>query len=301
MSVSARWFVVALAFLLILAGREPGRAQTLSLSCSISISTIAFGSVDVLTGAAQPTNGLLTITCLAPTILSGNLYVCIAMPARALRNGTKTLAYDIYGPAGSSSWSNTIPVVVPFSPVSLTTTYTQSISADVLASQQTVEPGDYFQTLNAVARYGTTACTAGLLSGSVNFSFQATATVTKSCNVAAANLSFGAVGDLNSAVDAQSSLTIQCSRDIGYAIGMNGGLSGATDPTARQMTAGGQTLTYGLYQNSARTTPWGTGASAWSGTGTAGAQVIPIYGRVPVQTTPPPGSYSDTVVVSVTY
>ena len=42
-------------------------------------------------------------------------------------------------------------------------------------------------------------------------------------------------------------------------------------------------------------------AATLGGTGTAATQSIPVYGRVPAQATPPPGTYSDTVVATVTY
>ena len=69
------------------------------------------------------------------------------------------------------------------------------------------------------------------------------------------------------------------------------------------MTSGaGDSVIYGLYQNAARSVPWGTAnASTLGGTGTAATQTIPVYGRVPGQVTPPPGTYSDTVVATVTY
>ena len=126
------------------------------------------------------------------------------------------------------------------------------------------------------------------------------ATVVKSCNVSASDLSFGAVGDLTAAVSGQSALSLQCTRGTGYTIALDGGLSGATNPTARKMSMGSQSITYGLYQNSALSTPWGT-QSTFGGSGTASTQTIPVYGLVPIQATPGVGTYSDTIVVSVTY
>ena len=269
----------------------------------MSISTIAFGNVDVLPGTAVQTNATLSISCLSVPVGTGNLQVCVAIPPRSLQGSSTTLSYDIYGPSPlTTSWSNTTAIPVPFSTLKLGQAYTLNIPATLFASQQSAPPGSYSQTLAATATYGSTTCTSGSLTGSTSFSFQATATVLKSCNVSASNLDFGAVGDLNTLVDGQSTLSVQCSRGTGYTISLNGGLSGATDPTARTMTMGSQAVTYGLYQDSGRTTPWGTQASATlGGTGTAAAQAIPVYGRVPVQPTPPVGSYSDTVVVSVGY
>ena len=281
----------------------PARAQVVNLSCSVSISNVAFGSVDVLPGAAAQTNATLTVSCLSVPIGTGNLQLCVAIPPRSLQGSGATLAYDIYGPApATTSWSNTAPIAVPFSTLRLGQAYTLNIPATLSGSQQSAPPGSYTQTLAATATYGSSTCTSGSLTGSTAFSFAASASVPKSCNVSAGNLDFGAVGDLNTAVDGQSTLSVQCSRGIGYTVALNGGLSGASDPTARTMTTGGQAVTYGLYQNNGRTTPWGTQASATlGGTGNAATQAIPVYGRVPVQATPPVGTYSDTVVVSITY
>ena len=53
----------------------------------------------------------------------------------------------------------------------------------------------------------------------------------------------------------------------------------------------------------ARTQPWGnsSGVITAAGTGSGLAQSLTVYGRVPAQTTPSPGAYTDTVVVTLTY
>jgi spore coat protein U-like protein len=69
------------------------------------------------------------------------------------------------------------------------------------------------------------------------------------------------------------------------------------------MANGAQTITYGLYQDSARSNAWGDtiGTNTESGTGTGSNQALTVYGRVGAQITSSPGSYSDAVVVTVTY
>ena len=282
-------------------GGAGARAQVVvSLGCSVGISTVAFGGIDVLPGSSVTTNATLSVSCTGVTVGPSYVYVCVALPPRAMVGGSANLAYDIYGPSPSTgSWSNTAQIPVPVSVLALGQTYTLNVAASVLGSQQTVPPGTYAQTLAATATYGYTNCTS---TGATSFSFQATATILKSCNVSAGNLDFGGVGDLATIVDGQSNLSLQCTRGTGYKVALDGGLANATDPTARKMTMGTQSITYGLYQNSGRSTPWGTlSAATLGGTGTAGIQTIPVYGRVPVQATPGVGTYSDTVVVSVTY
>ena len=69
------------------------------------------------------------------------------------------------------------------------------------------------------------------------------------------------------------------------------------------MTFGASSVAYGLYQDSAHASPWGStpGANVATGTGDADVQAIPVYGLVPAQVSPAPGTYSDTIVVSVSY
>ena len=51
------------------------------------------------------------------------------------------------------------------------------------------------------------------------------------------------------------------------------------------------------------TVVWGNtvGTDTVAGTGNGASQAYTIRGRVPIQTTPAPGAYADTVTVTVTY
>lgn len=286
---------------LLVAGRC-AQAQALVLTCSVSMSNVAFGNVDVLPGTSVPTGATLSVSCLSVTLTTGNLSLCLAIPPRAMTASGSTLAYDIFGPSpATTSWSNTTPILIPFNSLRLNQSASFPVSAAIAAGQTGVTPGSYSQSLTATATYGSSGCTGGV-TGSSTVAFQATATVVKSCNVSAAALGFGSVGSLSTMVDGQSLLSLQCTRGTAYTVALDGGLSGATDPTARKMTTGSESVLYGLYQDSARTLPWGVSASATSGgTGTSTVQSIPVYGRVPPQATPSPGTYSDTVVLTVTY
>ena len=69
------------------------------------------------------------------------------------------------------------------------------------------------------------------------------------------------------------------------------------------MSQASATITYGLYQDASRVTPWGdsVGVNTMAGTGSGLAQTFTVYGRVPAQNTPSPGTYSDTVVMTISY
>ena len=133
--------------------------------------------------------------------------------------------------------------------------------------------------------------------------FTVTATDVTTCSVSATDVNFGSAGVLQAALTGTGTLTATCTSSAPYTIALNGGNDAATDPTLRKMSKGNEKITYGLYRDSARTQPWGnsSGVITAAGTGSGLAQSLTVYGRVPAQTTPSPGAYTDTVVVTLTY
>lgn len=131
-------------------------------------------------------------------------------------------------------------------------------------------------------------------------------TIAAACQVnSASNMDFGSHGVLSTNTDATSLITVQCTNSTPFNLALNAGSggSGAT-VTNRLMTGtGGATVGYSLYRTAARDTVWGTtvGTNTLAGTGTGAAQQFTVYGRVPPQTTPAPGAYTDTVTATITY
>lgn len=151
------------------------------------------------------------------------------------------------------------------------------------------------------------ACSAAW-SATATANFQVTATVTSSCTVAGTNLNFGSSIDPLAAsvpLDSTSTLTVACTNTTPYAVALSAGANagGATNFTARKMANGSNTLGYQLYTDSSRTTVWGNGtaSSTVAGTGIGANQQITIYGRLPSLSGAVPGSYTDTVTVTITY
>jgi len=73
-------------------------------------------------------------------------------------------------------------------------------------------------------------------------------------------------------------------------------------PTVRKMKLGSGLITYGLYRDAGFTGPWGdTGGTVATGSGSGADQDLTVFGRVPAQATPAAGTYTDTIVVTVTY
>jgi spore coat protein U-like protein len=131
---------------------------------------------------------------------------------------------------------------------------------------------------------------------------QVTATVLKLCSVSATNLAFGDYTP-TSASDQTSTLTVLCTTNTPYTVALN--LGTAPSPTERAMTSAGTstTLNYVLYRDASRTVVWGetAGTDTAAGTGTGTNQAITVYGRIPANQRPQPGSYTDTVTVTLTY
>jgi spore coat protein U-like protein len=166
--------------------------------------------------------------------------------------------------------------------------------------------GSYLSTFSATDAqivYGSLGRACGLLSLTATASFNVTATVPAACTVVANNLNFGTAGVLAANTDASTTLSPVCTNGTPYTIGLNGGLSGAVDPTQRKTMLGAQSVLYGLYRDSGRSLPFGNtiGTNTLAETGTGLSQSVPVYRRIPPQSTPSPGTYNDTIVVTLTY
>ncbi|WP_242108027.1 Csu type fimbrial protein [Luteimonas aquatica] len=141
--------------------------------------------------------------------------------------------------------------------------------------------------------------------------------ILKACTITAAaatDVDFGSVaGDSTANADAQGSVTAKCSPLTPYNIALNAGLnpSTANDVNTRRMknidgaVTTNNFVAYQLYQNSQRTTVWGStvGTNTLSATGTGLNQVYPVFGRVanPSTNNAAAGSYLDTITATIVY
>jgi spore coat protein U-like protein len=300
----------------------PAHAQT----CSFSISNVNFGAVDTLSGANDDTTATININC------TGNILSMIRLcpnlgfgsggtteSNRQMLSGTNALRYQLYSTTwGGTIWGSNQFADTPMPPALSVTTnalgsgsISPTIYARAFGGQTTAPGGSYISTYSGNhARLGYQYCPLNIcpscstsLTKSFNTTFTVNATVANNCLVAAQNINFGAIGGLNANVDANGQLSVTCTPNTSYTVGLNGGTTGSP-PASRKMSKGSERVTYGLYKDAARSQVWGdasTPGSTVPGTGTGLAQNLPVYGRVPPQPTPSPGLYSDTVVVTVTY
>jgi len=119
------------------------------------------------------------------------------------------------------------------------------------------------------------------------------------------NLAFGTSGVIQSAINGTSVIGVQCTNTTPYDVGLSAGTGPGATVTNRKMAAGagGATINYQLFRDSAHTQVWGDNISSntESGIGNGSIQTLTVYGVVPAQTTPAAGNYTDTVQVTITY
>jgi spore coat protein U-like protein len=290
-------------------------------TCSFTVTTVAFGSVDVTANAAVDTTATASITCSGLALTS--VQVCVNFGAgsggatnaanRFMLSGANQLRYSLYSDAartavwGSDLWAGAGAASVSINvPLLLgTNTVTSTVYGRVFSGQQTVPAGSYlssFSSTDAEIKYGAIGLGCNTLPSTATTTFNVTATVPTTCTVAANNLDFGTVGVLSTNTDASTTLSPVCTNGTPYNVGLDKGANGGS-VTARQMKAGSALINYSLFSNSGRTTNWGNtvGTDTVAGTGTGSAQSLTVYGRIPPQATPSPATYNDTIVVTLTY
>lgn len=325
MPIGSRVLVLCLWAVLIAAGSLLASPPAAAQSCSLSITPLVFGDVDVTANAQVNGTATATVSCTGSALLP--VGVCIELGPgsgggtsaanRTLANGANQLHYGLFSdaaasaPWGSGAWPAGGASAVGFNltlSVSGTGSRSVTIYGRVYSGQPTAAPATYssnFSGTDARIRYGLLSFLLGceLLTVIQSTSFTVSANVPATCRVTTSDLNFGSVGVLAVPQDAVTTLAPTCTNGTAYQIGLNGGLSGATNPTTRRMTKGAETITYGLYRDVARSQPFGStlGLDTLTGIGSGLAQTSHVYGRVPAQATPSPGPYADTIQATVTY
>lgn len=127
--------------------------------------------------------------------------------------------------------------------------------------------------------------------------------------VTATTMSFGTYNAASpSSTTANATITVACvdpANDLNpFSIALSDGNSSTYSP--RTMTSGANTLNYNVYTSAAFTSIWGDGTGGtitvnYNGAGNPNSLSYTAYGRVPAGQYVTPGSYTDTITVTVTY
>lgn len=154
-----------------------------------------------------------------------------------------------------------------------------------------------------------------LSSGFVNAATQTanlnvSATVAANCTITTAAVAFGTydpvVTNASTALDATGTVTTTCTSGASVTVLLGQGANadtGSTDAApVRRMLSGTDYLSYQLYSDSGRTVVWGNDATSdVDVTGTGAAVDTTVYGSVTAGQNVPSGSYTDTVVATVSF
>ncbi len=130
------------------------------------------------------------------------------------------------------------------------------------------------------------------------------------CSVSASGVSFGTYNPLaGSATKFSGSVTFTCTSGSGtgpYTISLSTGGGGTF--AGRRMTSGVYSLPYQLYLDAAYSQIWGDstgGSSVYTGSDNApvggGGFSIPIFGQILPRSAAAPGSYTDTIIATISY
>ncbi len=103
---------------------------------------------------------------------------------------------------------------------------------------------------------------------------------------------------------ASITINVTCTNATSYNIGVNSGSHQGSGNYNWNMTgSNGGLLHYELWRDAAYSLIWGNtvGTDTQGGTGTGGNQAVSVYGRIPAAQSVTIGTYSDVVIVTITY
>jgi len=161
---------------------------------------------------------------------------------------------------------------------------------------------------------GTAVASTGLaapsIAGTESSNLSVSATVIPNCTISAFPVTFGNYDPIvaNFAADQGGGGTVltSCTTGspatitLGQGANPNGGSSDSTP--LRRMAFNSNRLEYFLYQDLSKTTVWGnTPATGLTTTGTGNPSPTIVYGKIPAGQNVPVGTYTDTVVATVTF
>lgn len=122
------------------------------------------------------------------------------------------------------------------------------------------------------------------------------------CTVSGGTLAFGAINPLIAAAsNSTATISVSCPSSTPYSIALSAG--GGSFGT-RTMTSGSHVLDYNLYIDATHSVVWGDGTGGTAtvnGSADASGTQHTIYGTIPWQPQAWPGTYADTIVITVSY
>jgi len=304
----------------------PGHA-----ACTVSMANGSFGSLSSFTikSTEQQTSANLVVSCDTVLNLLTSDTISMNVVSATATSGTRpalknTAAADVVPVrvCGTSSCSNTTETAI-----AQTYTWSGNTLLGLLTSKsytlpiyfrtvagQSVSAGNYQVSINLRISYS--VCPTGLLgiclgtpqTGTVVMTTLLNMTVTTDCiTISAPDVNFGSAPLVSNFLPVSQSVAITCTKGSVYTVGINNGAN-AGSGTVRKMVSGNNSMSYDIYKGST-SNRWGpSGSERWA---SSAASSVSADGTVNTynytarmlsgQTTPPAGSYTDTLVVDVTF
>jgi spore coat protein U-like protein len=313
----------------------PWAGSALGQSCTATAQPINFGNVSPIRQTAVDAMSTIGITCTWPGVsFTPKARVCLnlgngtgstSFTPRHLVNGTNRMSFNLYHDAARTQVWGSInstaapqPITLVLSKPAFGTTASTTVTyyGRVESNQPTVPvvagtPTSYSNVFSATHTSLNThfyeifdrSC-AQIVQTHSSFPFTASATVVDDCIITATDLNFPSAGLLDEALQATANLNVRCTNTNAWRISLGSGSSGSVAGRRMQRLGGGGSVAYQLYTDSPRSTVWGDGTAgtAWvTGIGTGQNQSVTVFGRVPPQATPIPGTYRDTIVATITF
>jgi len=317
---------------LLLAGACARPASAGSVSCNAYAGNLTFGTVNLLAGGVVDTSSTITYGCSADP--GTRVQLCFSMgpdpnthsyTTRNLGSGSNRMAFNLYTDAARTTiWGDVnsggsyppVALVMDFGSNDYYKSTTTPLYGRIKTAGQTSLPAGTYDTgyingwpmsvsYKAIPSNKSPNC--GIGGSTIQSStYYIQAVVNSDCQLGnISTMDFGTVfQNLTQNVDSTATITVTCNGGQGangYHVGLGDGLNSTSGQ--RRLQGPGGYLNYGLYRDAQRTSNWGNsnGYNDVSGTGNGQPQTLTVYGRVPAQATPGVGTFTDTVVVTISY
>ena len=238
----------------------------------------------------------------AQTGLLGPTGDVITYTISAASNGTHPIARGVeFDFASNGLLGTSAPSMIPL----YFTTVPNNVAAGVYTEILTVQWDWYYCT-----GLGALGICLGSDSGVAKIShLTVSMTVANDCTITAANISLGSAPVVSAFTPVSQTVSVACTKGSAYTVGFSDGLHPVSAGGRRQMISGSNYLAYDIFQ-SAGTTRWGSVGAARRASSTAevnpgnglgtGSQIFNYNAKIYTdQTTPPAGTYTDSVVLDV--
>ncbi|MYM21169.1 fimbrial major subunit CsuA/B family protein [Duganella sp. FT135W] len=334
--MARRWLILLGLLLALLGGQARADSCTLTASDIVFPSVSSISSSDAFTSSTS-WNVTCNWTAFTTALVAPNVTVCLYLGAgtnssasvtapRQMANGAVKANYNLYSDtsyAASKIWggwagttTSTTPIILTMTKTGGTGSLSQSftvygkLTADATLAANSVGASDItvtsdFGSGSALVQYlftllGSAVCTLGPTAA---IPFQVRANVINDCNINVGNIAFPNSSLLSSTVRSTSSMSIRCSAGTAYRVLLSYGGNGSGTARNMKKIAGTELVSYQL-SNTLDGTTWADGASGTlvvGGTGDGTTVSQTVFGRVPVQSTPSPGDYKDTITATVQF